>query len=69
LYSINNYEHVLPLFTQGFFAENKEKLILVALNALLIKEIPPADFEEYFQLIRRVVCSKTGFGAFAEMQT
>jgi len=39
----------------------------VALNALLVKEISPNDFEEFFQLIRRIVCSKTGFGAFAEM--
>lgn len=57
----------LPL--QKFFAENKEKLILVALNDLIAKDISQDDYEEYFQLIRRIVCSKTGFGAFAEMQT
>jgi hypothetical protein len=53
---------------QGLFAENKEKLILVALNALLVREVTPADYEEFFQLVRRLVCSKTGFGAFSEMQ-
>jgi len=54
---------------QGLFAENKEKLILVALNAVIARDILPDDYEEFFQLARRLACSKTAFGAFAEMQT
>lgn len=38
------------------------------MNAILVKEINANEFEEFFQLVRRIVCSKTGFGAFSEMQ-
>jgi DnaJ family protein C protein 13 len=54
---------------QGLFAENKEKLITAALQALVQKEgdqsaISLADLEAQFQALRRLVASKVGFAAF-----
>jgi hypothetical protein len=54
------------------FAENKEKLITTALQALVHKEgdqsaISLADLEAQFQALRRLVASKVGFAAFTTM--
>jgi DnaJ family protein C protein 13 len=57
---------------QGLFAENKEKLITAALQALVQKEgdqsaISLADLEAQFQALRRLVASKVGFAAFTTL--
>jgi DnaJ family protein C protein 13 len=57
---------------QGFFTENKEKLITAALQALVQKEgdqsaISLADLEAQFQALRRLVASKVGFSAFTTL--
>lgn len=68
-----SYNGLLHAVTQdGLFAENKEKLIHGALNALLDKEgdqnsILPEDLESQFQALRRLVASKAGFGAFTQL--
>ena len=54
---------------EGLFAENKEKLINVALQALLLKEgdqtsLPNWQLEAQFHALRRLVASKAGFEAF-----
>ncbi|GFG28396.1 hypothetical protein Cfor_00863 [Coptotermes formosanus] len=64
------YSGLLHSVTQdGLFAENKEKLITAALQALVQKEgdqsaISLADLEAQFQALRRLVASKVGFAAF-----
>ena len=57
---------------EGLFAENKEKLINVALQALLLKEgdqttLPNWQLEAQFHALRRLVASKAGFEAFTAM--
>lgn len=57
---------------EGLFAENKEKLINVALQALLQKEgdqtsLPNWQLEAQFHALRRLVASKAGFEAFTSM--
>jgi len=57
---------------QGLFAENKEKLITTALQALVQKEgdqsaISLSDLEAQFQALRRLVASKVGFAAFTSL--
>lgn len=67
------YSGLLHSVTQeGLFAENKEKLITHALQALVQKEwdtseIWPVDIEAYFQALRRLIASKTGFAAFSQI--
>eukprot|EP01137_Pigoraptor_chileana_P015571 Opistho-2@71686 len=56
----------------GFFAENKEKLITTAIQALLthgeqLAEMSTQAACEQFEAIRRLVASKAGFDAFTRM--
>ncbi|XP_078489054.1 dnaJ homolog subfamily C member 13 [Ciona intestinalis] len=56
----------------GFFSENKEKLINSAINALLEKEgdqdkISDQELEAQFHALRRLVASKAGFCAFTQL--
>ncbi|XP_070570129.1 dnaJ homolog subfamily C member 13-like isoform X2 [Ptychodera flava] len=76
VYRFNNnisYSGLLHAVTQdGFFAENKEKLINGAIAALLSHEgdqntIAPADLESQFHALRRLVASKAGFQAFTAL--
>jgi DnaJ family protein C protein 13 len=57
---------------QRLFAENKDKLITTALEALVQKEgdqcaISLVDLEAQFQALRRLVASKVGFAAFTAL--
>ena len=56
---------------EGLFAENKEKLINMALGALLMagdqNTIPNEELEGQFHALRRLVASKTGFIAFTAL--
>lgn len=67
------YSGLLYSVTQeGIFSENKEKLILAALQALVSKEgdqktISSAELESQFQALRRLVASKVGFAAFTKL--
>ncbi|XP_077997979.1 dnaJ homolog subfamily C member 13-like [Glandiceps talaboti] len=76
VYRFNNnvsYSGLLHAVTQdGFFAENKEKLINGAIAALLSHEgdqstISPSDLESQFHALRRLVASKAGFQAFTAL--
>lgn len=58
---------ILKFLMQGIFSENKEKLILVGINALITHDVVENEVELFFQVVRRLVCSKTGFSAFSEM--
>lgn len=64
------YSGLLHSVTQDrLFAENKEKLIQIALGAFVEKEgdqdaISHQHLEEQFQCLRRLVASKAGFTAF-----
>jgi DnaJ family protein C protein 13 len=64
------YSGLLHSVTQErLFAENKEKLIQIALGAFVEKEgdqdaISNQHLEEQFQCLRRLVASKAGFTAF-----
>ncbi|KAK4337430.1 hypothetical protein RND71_043541 [Anisodus tanguticus] len=64
------YSGLLHSVTQDrLFAENKEKLIQIALGAFVEKEgdqdeISNEDLEQQFQGLRRLVASKAGFTAF-----
>lgn len=61
------------LFLQSIFAENKEKLILGALQALIKNEADKTveqsniELEASFHTLRRLLASKTGFGAFTNL--
>ncbi|KAK7873572.1 hypothetical protein R5R35_009276 [Gryllus longicercus] len=67
------YSGLLHSVTQDhLFAENKEKLISSALQALVQKEgdqntITLPDLEGQFHALRRLVASKYGFAAFTQM--
>ena len=55
---------------EGWFKENKEKLIFNALNALLThgeKTVTASQLAGEFMAIRRLVASKAGFAAFTMM--
>ena len=57
---------------EGLFAENKEKLINGALQALLLREgdrtsLPNEELEAQFHALRRLVASKAGFCAFTQL--
>ena len=57
---------------EGLFVENKEKLIISALTALLAKEgdqsaVSNADLECQFHALRRLVASKAGYEAFTNL--
>jgi len=57
---------------EGLFAENKERLINGALQALLLKEgdqtvLPNEELEAQFHALRRLVASKAGFEAFTSL--
>ncbi|XP_033101582.1 dnaJ homolog subfamily C member 13-like isoform X2 [Anneissia japonica] len=68
-----SYSGLLHAVTQdGFFTDNKERMINVALLALLAREgdqniIPSEELESQFQALRRLVASKAGFGAFTQI--
>ncbi|CAG9764959.1 unnamed protein product [Ceutorhynchus assimilis] len=68
-----SYSGLLYSVTQeGIFAENKEKLILAALQALVSREgdqktILAEELESQFQALRRLVASKIGFAAFTKL--
>ena len=68
-----SYSGLLHAVTQdGFFMENKEKLINGALSALLAKEgdqdaISDPELEEQFQALRRLFASKAGFASFISL--
>ncbi|XP_067952104.1 dnaJ homolog subfamily C member 13-like [Watersipora subatra] len=56
----------------GFFSENKEKLINGTLAALIAKEgnqatIPNSELEMQFHALRRLVASKAGYAAFTKL--
>lgn len=59
---------ITRIFFQGIFSENKEKLIIMALQALMQREgdqneISFGELEAQFQALRRLVASKVGFAA------
>ncbi|XP_018321035.1 dnaJ homolog subfamily C member 13 isoform X1 [Agrilus planipennis] len=64
------YSGLLYSVTQeGIFTENKEKLIMNSLQALVQKEgdqkaITSVELEAQFQALRRLVASKVGYAAF-----
>ncbi|XP_031784415.1 dnaJ homolog subfamily C member 13 isoform X2 [Nasonia vitripennis] len=63
------YSGLLYSVTQdGLFTENKDKIILGALNAVVGKELE-TDFEieAQFHALRRLVASKVGFTAFTNL--
>lgn len=68
-----SYSGLLHAVTQdGFFVENKEKLINGALSALLAKEgdqntISEAELEGQFHALRRLFASKAGFASFINL--
>ncbi|XP_055340824.1 dnaJ homolog subfamily C member 13-like [Paramacrobiotus metropolitanus] len=70
-----SYSGLLHAVTQdGLFAENKEKLINVALMALVERDMDldiakPEDVEAQFQALRRLFASKAGFMAFTNIPT
>ncbi|XP_012268108.2 dnaJ homolog subfamily C member 13 isoform X2 [Athalia rosae] len=52
----------------GLFTENKDKVILGALNSLVIKELETnSEVEAQFHALRRLVASKVGFTAFTTL--
>lgn len=61
------------LSKQSLFAENKEKLILGALQALTqkemekISELSNFEIEASFHTLRRLLASKVGFAAFTNL--
>lgn len=61
-------------YAQSIFAENKEKLIVGALQALTqkdtekIAEVSNYELEASFHTLRRLLASKVGFGAFTNLQ-
>ncbi|XP_030761294.1 dnaJ homolog subfamily C member 13-like [Sitophilus oryzae] len=67
-----SYSGLLYSVTQeGIFSENKEKPIISALQALVVKEgdqmtITAEDLEAQFQALRRLVASKVGYAAFTK---
>ena len=63
---------LLHALMQGLFAENKERLINGALQALLLKEgdqtvLPNEELEAQFHALRRLVASKAGYEAFTSL--
>ncbi|XP_034177741.1 receptor mediated endocytosis 8 isoform X3 [Osmia lignaria lignaria] len=55
-------------YLQGLFTENKDKIILGALNALVNKELETnGEIESQFHALRRLVASKIGFTAFTTL--
>jgi len=57
---------------QSLFAENKDKLITKALQALVQREgdqstISLTELEAQFQALRRLVASKVGFASFTTL--
>ncbi|XP_046608377.1 dnaJ homolog subfamily C member 13 isoform X1 [Neodiprion virginianus] len=55
-------------YLQGLFTENKDKVILGALNALVSKELETnSEVEAQFHALRRLVASKVGFTAFTTL--
>lgn len=57
---------------EGLFVENKEKLIMQALQSLLAKEgdqssVSNLELESQFHALRRLVASKAGFEAFTSL--
>jgi len=67
------YSGLLHAVTQdSLFAENKEKMIIHGINALLANEfdvssVPSEDLEGFFHALRRLVASKAGFEAFTQL--
>lgn len=56
---------ILNTYLQGLFAENKDKIILGALNALVNKDLETnSEVEAQFHALRRLLASKVGFTAF-----
>ncbi|XP_066599154.1 dnaJ homolog subfamily C member 13 isoform X2 [Prorops nasuta] len=54
-----------PVTQDGLFAENKEKLILGALQALVSKDMETScEIEAQFHALRRLLANKVGFTAF-----
>ncbi|XP_066249736.1 dnaJ homolog subfamily C member 13 [Euwallacea similis] len=68
-----SYSGLLYSVTQeGIFSENKEKLIISALQSLVSREgdqktISVFELESQFQALRRLVASKIGFAAFTKL--
>lgn len=55
-------------YLQGLFTENKDKIILGALNALVNKDLETnSEIEAQFHALRRLVASKIGFTAFTTL--
>lgn len=64
---------MLPISLQSLFAENKERLITGALQALCQKDTDPTyqlnnvELEATFHALRRLLASKVGFAAFTNL--
>lgn len=59
---------VMNDYLQGLFTENKDKIILGALNSLVSRELESnIEVEAQFHAIRRLVASKVGFMAFTTL--
>ncbi|XP_060515817.1 dnaJ homolog subfamily C member 13 [Cylas formicarius] len=57
---------------EGIFSENKEKLIMAALQSLVAKEgdqktISAEELEAQFQALRRLLASKVGYASFTKL--
>ncbi|XP_026689186.1 dnaJ homolog subfamily C member 13-like [Diaphorina citri] len=70
----HEFEVVYSSLQDGIFAENKEKLILSAIQSLLQKEgdqsessLSPAELEAQFHTMRRLVACRVGYAAFTSM--
>lgn len=55
-------------YLQGIFTENKDKIILGALNTLISKDLETnSEIEAQFHALRRLVANKIGFAAFTTL--
>uniref|UniRef100_A0A1I8HXS4 J domain-containing protein n=1 Tax=Macrostomum lignano TaxID=282301 RepID=A0A1I8HXS4_9PLAT len=62
------YSGLLHAVTQdGFFSENKERLITQALSALIHHDGGGGSVEAEFHALRRLVASRAGFSAFTDL--
>lgn len=59
---------VIQNYLQGLFTENKDKIILGALNSVVAKDMETNfEVEAQFHALRRLIASKVGFTAFTTL--
>ncbi|XP_023317683.1 dnaJ homolog subfamily C member 13 isoform X2 [Trichogramma pretiosum] len=79
LYSVSQDISILNIFSsrvtvnnrpnfQGLFTENKDKILINALNAVVHKDLSSdSEIESQFHALRRLIASKVGFTAFTNL--